>query len=272
MRKKWTRALWLAGWLLVIGPAVPRAQQEAAWQKPPLLGRSLKELYLGLPPSTRVEYFRLDRLPLGAAVDRSPDPCGLVRWIAGPDPEDSRGWRVEIEATFFETGTRVVHTERLRPRQRELVFREIRAQAGRTLYLVWNPDEGLRSLEMMGGVLRREGIEAGRGALLPLCAIEKVRRGAALSGTTPVFQPLAGAAEPLQFSITEEGPGRQLELRRADDLLAGSYHFEGRELISFRWQDGGPVASRIDRRTYEGRLATRNGLLATQVPPVPAED
>jgi len=275
MRKIWTRALWIACWTagsLLAAPDVAGAQQEATWKQPPLLGRSIKELYLGLPPRTRVEYFRLDREPLPEGEEGVSGPCGLVRWIVGPDPEDPEGWRVEIEATFFESNTRVVHTERLRPEMRELVFREIRQQAGRTFYLTWNPDEGIKGLEMMGGVLRREEFDPVRGALFPLTAIERVRRGVAVPSAAPVFQPLSGATETLALSVEGDGRERVLELRRGDDLLAGSYRFEGSELVSFRWQDGGPTATRIPRRAYDGQLATRKERLATQEPPVPVRD
>jgi len=246
--------------------------QDAEIPAHPLEGHAIRELYVGLPPGTRVEYFRLDRKWLVEDSERIPGPAGTVRWIVGPDPEHEDSWRVEFDAVFFDSNTRVVHIERFRPDVRELVFREIRHQAGRTLYLTWDPEEAIRSLEMMAGELRRKEIDPGRGALFPLSAIEMVRQGIDFQGETPVFQPLVGATEALELSVTDEGPERVFELMRADGLLAGSYRFHGTELVSFRWQDGGPVATRISRTAYEGLLATRNEQLATEAAQEEARD
>jgi hypothetical protein len=247
--------------LSLLGSSGP---QDAKIPAHPLEGHAIRQLYVGLPPGTRVEYFRLDRESLLEEHDRIPGPTGLVRWIVGPDPEHEDSWRVEFEAIFFDSDTQVVHTERLRPQVRELVFREIRHQAGRTLYLTWDPEAGIRSVEMMAGELRRKDIDPGKGALFPLSAIEMVRQGVDFQGETPVFQPLVGATESLELSVTDDGPERVLELSRADGLLAGSYRFRDAELVSFRWQDGGPVATRVSRRFYEGLLATQNEQLATE--------
>jgi len=249
------------GWssLLLAFLAVPGPQVQDA----PFDGRAIRELYLGLPPGTRVEYFRLDRESLLDEAERIPGPSGLVRWISGPDPEREGSWRVEFEASFFESNTRVIHTERMQPSVRELVFREVRPKAGRTLYLSWDPAAGVRSLEMMAGELRREELDPGRGALFPLSAVEMVRQGVDFQGSVPVFQPLIGALEALEFSVGDDGPERVLELTREDGLLAGSYRFRETQLVSFRWQDGGAVASRISRAEYEALLATRNERFAT---------
>lgn len=237
-------------------------------QDSPFEGRAIRELYLGLPPGTRVEYFRLDRESLLDEAERIPGASGLVRWIVGPDPEREEAWRVELEASFFHGETRVIHTERLQPRMRELVFREVRAQAGRTLYLTWDPEVGVRSLEMMGGELRREELDPGRGTLFPLSLVEMVRRGVDFQGSVSVFQPLVGAPEELELAVRDDGAERVLELRRGD-LSAGSYRFRETQLVSFRWQEGGPVATRISRAQYEALLTTRNEQLAT---PVAAEE
>lgn len=228
----------------------------------PLERRSVRELYLGQPAGTRVEFFRLDREPAEPGA-RKGAPLGIARWIGGPDPEGEGGWRVECDTLFFDSETHVIHTERLRPRARKLVWREVRERSGRTVFLTWDPELGVKSIEMTGNDQIRRELDPGRGALLPLSAVEMVRQGTDLHGSAPVFQPLGNALETLSFSVRDQADERVLELRREDELCAGSYRFRGKELVAFRWQAGGPMASRITRAQYEALLATRKRQLAT---------
>jgi hypothetical protein len=192
----------------------------------------------------------------------------VARWISGPDPADpaGEGRRIEVEVVFFDVDTRVVHSERLRPTERKLVYREVRPKAGRTLLLEWVPYGSPRVSEVVGQGVRRRELDVRGGAFLPLDLVEIVRTGGSFSGAFPVFSALAADVESLRIETRAtreagsdgEPARRELELLRGD-LLAGWYAFEGTSLVSFRWQEGGPVARPITAEGYRALLRLNQG-------------
>ena len=229
---------------LTVLSAILVAAASTPSQDTPLTSGDVRSVHLLKPAGTRVEHFRLERGAPGS------DPVGLVRWISGPDPEHEGGWRVEREVIFFDETTRVVHTERLHPDRRKLVWREVRPRSGRTLVLEWTPDGRTTSYETIGGEIFRKELDLPGGALLPLSLVEHARLGEDWQGSFPVFRPLASDFELLQLGVRREGSARQLELRRTDGLLVGRFQFRGHELESFRWQEGDLVARAISATTF----------------------
>ena len=104
-------------------------------QDAPIETGDVRAVEVSEPPGTLVRHYRLDHG--GAAAE----PLGLVRWIAGPDPENEGGWRVEQDVIFFDEATRVIHTERLHRAKRKIVWREVRSRSGRTVLVEWTPDQ-----------------------------------------------------------------------------------------------------------------------------------
>jgi hypothetical protein len=128
-------------------------------------------------------------------------------------------------------------------------------QAGRTVLFEWDEEHELRSTETVRGLVRRRALAAPEGVLLPLFLIESVRVGVDYHGVFDVFDPLGNRLESLVLEVTSEpGDGttgrRTLELRRSDGLLAGRFGFEGTELVSIAWNEGGPTARRISADEY----------------------
>jgi hypothetical protein len=174
-----------------------------------------------------------------------------VRWIRGPLPGVKDGWRTACETVFFAERTRVLHTERLAPGLRELVFRELRAADGRTLYFAWTPDGHGNSREAIGRDLRRTEFDLGANAALPLSLVELARRSELAVADVALFQPLANELSVVQASMSNEEGVRVLTLGRASEPSASRYEFDGRTLTSFRWQSGGPVATAITEPEFE---------------------
>jgi hypothetical protein len=238
--------------LLLLAALVP------AWDgrdQDPLANGDVREVHLTQPPGTRVEYFRLDTVEVEPAERASTPPVGLVRWISAPPSGEAPGWRAECEVLFFAEGRRVIHSERLDHERRELVFREVGERSGRTLRLVWTPDGQAVSTEATGDEVRRRTFDLAGGAVLPLAVVELARRGAAWRDEVPVFLPLANAIETLVVELSDEGATRTLRLSDAEGLGRGSYRFQGRSLVAFRWQDGGLLASAVERAEHDHWLA-----------------
>ena len=248
-----------------LGPEAPRP------------GAGVRELTLRKTPGTRVEYFRLDRMPDSEDADgaRRRAPVGVVQWMrgplaprssgssgssgaAGPDggaprraasaqgtPPTRAGWRTAYEVLLFEERTRVLSTERLTPELRELVFREVRDRSGRTVYLAWPPTGPITTTDTVGADIFRREIQLDGDAALPLSAVELARRGETWEGAMPVFEPLSNDFE-LQWADLQPVPGgRVLRLNREGGRTAATYRFEGDRLVSFEWQRGGLVATAI---------------------------
>ena len=260
---------------VVAGLALLGIASALTGQEGPLASGLVRDLELTVPPGTRMEYFRLDAAQSGlpaqedvgadgsprALADEASDlpegprPIGVVRWLGGPDPEVEGGWRGEVEVRLFETRTRVLHSERLGPSVRKLVFREIRARSGRTLHLAWKPDGSARLAHTTGGEVRRSVETLERRTQLPLGMIEYARRGALVPGRYPVFEPLAGRVGMQDIAL--EGPAneRSLQAKRTDGSVAGEWRFRGSDLVGFRWQAGGPLATAISADEYERWVA-----------------
>jgi len=270
--------------------APPASAQDA------LSNGDIREVHISPPEGTRIETFRIDA---ASNANRREPPIGLARWITGPDPGarfgDTGAWRSELEVVLFAQDTRVVHTERVGRLRRELVFRELRERAGRTVRCVWTPDQKAISSDASFGEVRYRDFDLRGGAAFPLTLVDVVRRGGTWSGDVRVFQPLAWSFEtitPVVSTMVEagapvraadaagragvsaadgedaagavDGAGdvggavRVLDLWRSDGLSAGTYRFEGDVLTSFAWQAGGPVATAISADEYQRWQAFRS--------------
>ena len=218
----------------------------------------------------RVEHFVLERTDADGRER-------VVGWVEWRRTELAHGRQLQCEVRFAD-GERVLHVERLTPADARLVWREIGERSGRSLFAEWMRDgHGLRMLEWGRDGARRGQIGAEGTVVMPLYLIELARGGAATQGRFATFDPLGRRLEPLVLRTSYElgraraasarrdagaeareddlpgsgdgaapfAPLRTVELVHADGTSAGSYAFEGTELIAFSWQAGGARARRI---------------------------
>lgn len=208
----------------------------------PLESGLVRSVELDAPAGTYVAYFRLD----APGAPEAP-PIGLLRYVAGPDPEG--GERVETELLFLAEGLRVVHGERARGDERRTVFREFGTRGGRTLILSGVSGLGYDATELGGPeVVRRRLSAAGE---FPLALTEAARAGRAVPRTAEVFEPLASDFEALSLATRGGFEERTLEARRADGSLRWSATFRGEGLVALGWSEGGPRARAVSREEYE---------------------
>lgn len=216
--------------LLVSWLAVPQGASR------PLESGLVRSVEVESPPGTHVQHFRLD--PGG----RKGPPIGLARYVAGPDGE---GTRVELELSWFEPELRLIQTERESDYGRLLVFREVRPDGGRTLFLTGDPGRPWSCHELGGRLpLRREYPAGGE---LPLLLVEAFRRGREVPPEAPTFDPLRARFEPTHVRVSEG----TFELRTVDGALRFAVELEGSRLAGWRWQPGGPVARPVTAEAWE---------------------
>ena len=228
------RSLVLLGLTLLQGGSPAREQATAL--------ASVRAVELEAPPGTLVQHFRIEdeRPPVGA------EPRGLMRFVTGPDPEG--GLRVELELLYFEPELRLIHTERATDAGRELVFREVRADGGRTLFLHGSPATGYESHELGGReAVRRTQSGAGE---FPLFLVEAARRGLALPSAPDLYEPLAARFEPTR-AVLVPGEEPALELRRADGSRRWAVRFRAGVPVEWRWLEGAAIARAIAPEEFE---------------------
>jgi len=246
----------LATSTLLLSLLVPQATPTPGTSRDTFETGHISELFIGRPPGAQVLYFRLDR---GKRSDE--EPLGVARWMRsrGSGFGESRS---EVEIYFFENGTRLSHVEQMLPGERLLVWREFRAQGGRSLHLRGAASSGFQLTDTSRGEVRRARI-GGRRGLLPLEIVEAVGRGRDYMGAFPVFQPLSGSFESLQLH-TRNGRDargyrfRDLRVTEEDGTVRASYRFRRGEVHEFGWRDDGPRARRITPEEH-GRWVRRLG-------------
>jgi len=215
---------------------------QASGRPAPLESGLVRSVELDAPAGTYVAWFRLD-------APEAPDapPAGLLRYVAGPDPDG--GERVEVEFLFLAEGLRVVHGERARGEERHTVFREFGTQSGRTLIVSGAAGAGYEATELGGPeVVRRHLVPGGE---FPLGLLEHARAGRAVPRTAEVFEPLGTTFEPLTLATRGGFEERILEARRADGSLRWGATFRGEALVALSWSEGGPRARAVPREEYE---------------------
>ncbi len=225
----------------------------------PLEGHSVREVRIEGPSGAAETFFRLDLPRLPGAVRPAKDalPIGLVRWSTGPRTDGRPGLRVACVIDLPEIETRVFQAETsdAARRERRLVWREVRARSGRSLRCDWNPRQGLSIFEATGGDIGRRTRPDDGDPLWPLTLVEHLRRRQpAGPRSATVLDPKSGGLE--RWSIAcgswPWAPGlRCVSLSRADGSLAGAYLLHGGELLAFRWQRGGWLATRIPRVGFQ---------------------
>jgi hypothetical protein len=209
----------------------------------PLTSGLVRSIELGAEPGTWVQHFRLDKE--GTAPAKV--PLGLLRYVAGPVP--GGGLRVELELEFLADDVRLIDVEELGALGRRVVYRELGARTGRTLFLEGTPKAGFAGYELGGpSVVHHEDL--GDGAL-PLVLIESVRRGAVLPERAPVLDPLAASFETLTLRLEGAGDTREFEARRADGSLRWRVNVSAGRLEAWRFQEGGPLARAISAAEFE---------------------
>ena len=190
----------------------------------------------------------------GAAAGSAP-----LGWAEFLRRESAGGMVLECEYVFVraERGERwrVRHLEQLDEKGPRLVWREFGTAAGRTLTLerAHEGDEW-RCQAFEGDETVQCAIDTSHGAVFPLYLVEMARKGQLGAAELYLFDPLETALVPRRVS-TVYAPAsrtntRSLELQRPDGTLAGRWSFEGTELVSFQWQEGGPCARRIEPAEY----------------------
>jgi hypothetical protein len=238
-------------------------------------------------PQLREEFFALS-LPV-PATPLAPDATGAREHALAAPPAPPvgvvclrksavpSGEQLEWEFTFPDEQLRVLHVERLTKSGPKLVWRELRPGAGRTLLSEWNAQgRELDVVEWGRPQIARHRLDASEGALFPLFLLELARKGGALQGRHQLFDPTSLSLESIEMETryfgepvgaahaaagdsdepTPIGPQafelrREVRLSRDDGTCAGSYVFQGTELLSFQWQSGGLEARRISAEDYE---------------------
>jgi len=225
--------------------------------------QAVREVRMGSLAGTQDSYFRLDRL--SSPEPQQEGPIGVVRWLHGPSSREGFHWRAECEVSFLGSGKRISLLEELGSMQRELSFRELTGSFGRRLTLRWTADGHATSVDRAGRQRRRREYQLGSTSAFPLALVEMARLGKPLPQKMSVYQPLAGEFEELDLQIIRGVESRTLRMTRKDGSTAGSYRFEGQRLISFRWQAGGMVATRLEPEAFR-QLLPRSGTLEASAP------
>jgi len=246
--------------LLALLLAVAVGPQDASWLESGLV----RTVELESRPGAWAAYLRLDRegAPSGSA------PIGLLRYVAGPDPEG--GVHVDLELQFLGGGVRVLHSEQAAFGRRRLVFREVCAGAGRTLLLEGGPSSVFQGYELGPREVVRH-TDAGCGEL-PLMLVESSRLGYLLPDEGSVLDPLSASFESVRLLQRDEGDARILEARRMDGSLRWRVTFQGSELAEWRFQERGPVARGVSREEFQRlieahEVRTREAREAASGPP-----
>ncbi len=250
------------GWALVALVGLPFAGQGPEDPGPPVPRPDT-------PIEARIEHFALE-LPTrdGYLVQ------GVLRWIARREGD---GIQLEWELDFPGEELRVLTLEALGPGGDRLVWRELRAGAGRSLLVEWaSNDPVLHLREWARDGSSRETRRPSRGAVLPLSLLELCREGRLAQGVFEVLDPTSRGLSALELSTGYElaqEPGaearRWVELRRADGTLAGRYRFRRAELLDFEWQEGGLRGRRIGADEYERLRSQRPGPIRFAADPEP---
>ena len=233
--------------ILLLSLLSPQETPARSTSKDAFEAGAISELFIGRPPGAQVLYFRLDR---GAWNEdkRGESPLGVARWMRSRG-EGFGESRSELEVYFFEDRTRLSHVEQILPGERLLVWREFRAQGGRSLHLKGASSTGFQLTDTSKGGTRRASVGGERG-LLPLELVEAVGRGQVYMGSFPIFQPLSGAFESLQLrtkkGLDENGYRiRDLFVTEQNGTVRASYRFRRGEVFEFGWREDGPRARRI---------------------------
>jgi len=224
----------------------------------PLESGDVREVVLSAAPGLRQACFRLD-LPPGEG-DGAGAPVGVAHWTTSPEPAATR---LECATTLFGVDTVLLHSETTTRDETKLVWREVRDRSGRTVLFARGEDDELVASETIGGAVIKRRIEAGPRAWTPLALVEAVRVGADVSGDVRLLDPLSCAAElqgvrvlQLPLPAPDRALGlRVLERRRRDGTQAALHVFLGGELVAYRLQGGGPLATRIDDEAFLRLLA-----------------
>lgn len=176
----------------------------------------------------------------------------------------ARGWQLEQEIVFPFEEMRLLAVECLSASSPRLVWREIGANGGRTIFSEWTAEsERLKVLEWGVDGSLRESLETSQGAVMPQYLLDLVRTGKLAGGRFRVFDPLLGELDDWELEVRYLREGieggspdrdpvyrRRAEFRRGDGTLAGRYTFEGEDLVEFQWQAGQVVVRRISQPEY----------------------
>lgn len=225
-------------------------------------------------PLLREEFFELTLDREDTARGRvAATTVGVLAWRCRSGPDAQLEWDLSMPLD----GGRLLEVEPQTPTGPQMIWRELRPGAGRSLTVNWDDDgQTLNTLEWGREETVRRRIPAPEGSVLPLFLLEQMRRGDAGHGRFLVFDPLSLALEPVELStrIFTVAPGgskramgptvqaallsfelrREITLKRDDGTLAGEYLFRGNELLSFRWQTGGISGRRIAESEYSERI------------------
>lgn len=198
---------------------------------------------------TVTAWFRLDAAGQPQAPDQA--PLGVARWISGPvdgeRPQDGR--RVELEVRWIGEDVRLLVSERILPREHRVIWREQLPKGGRTVLISVDRDDPTALLdvsETANGKVRRRRLPRDGGAWQLLSLVEAAAQGVEPHGSARILMPQKAAIESVRLSMTTlAGDQREVALTFAGGLAGPRFTFEGRELVGFTWQAGGPVATRI---------------------------
>ncbi len=240
----------------------------------PLLMLCLENPAPPAPAALRRECFVIEA-PAGAAAH---EPLGWAEFLRRESPG---GMVLECEYVFVRQDRadrwRVRHVEQLDSTGPRLVWREIGTAAGRTLTLERDrAGEDWRCQAFERDEAVRCAIDTSHGAVFPLYLLELARKGQFGAAELYLFDPLESALAPRHvttvYAPASSVHARTLEIQRQDGTLAGRYEFEGTELVSVQWQEGGPRGRRIDPEEYARAVGGAVELARTRVPPAACSD
>jgi hypothetical protein len=246
-------------WLLLLVPALALGESGGSprmvYSEPTRLSEHFVLEWVGESPHPHRGYDGIRGLEHAARAGQ----LGLVefhrREVAG-------GWQLEQEIQFPFEGLRILAVECLSARSPRLVWREIGATGGRTIFAEWTSEsERLKVLEWGNDGGLRESLGTSKGAVMPQYLLELAREGKLAGGRFEVFDPLRSELDQWTMEVrylredegvARETPGysKQVEFRRTDGSLAGRYLFHGQRLLSFQWQEGHVRARRISDQEH----------------------
>lgn len=211
-------------------------------------------------PGPRTEYFLLESPWASPLADWAPAECvGAVvlrrRTVEG-------GYQLESEWQFDRPdadggGEQVLHIEQVSSAGSKLIWREWGPSRARSLSI--DREAGERKLayvDIARGGTRRETLVADDPVCFPLELLERIRLGDATPAACARFDPLSRSVERVEVKLVPKGSEpatRSYEIVRTDGTTAGMCEFLGLELRSFRSQQGGLVARRVDEAEYLAR-------------------
>jgi len=208
----------------------------------------------------REEFFVLE---LARSANTQPARAPAVVGVSVWRRSEGSDVQLECETRFFEERTRVQQIERPSDDAARFVWREWRANKGRTVRVQWNAaSERFDLVEWGRSEPIRVELDAAGELHWPLEAIELARDSSEMPSPFVWFDALSRSCERVHASVEWRGQAsatdanaqellRRVRLEDDSGVCVGEFDFVADELRSYRWQAGGLRARRVESDEYE---------------------